>query len=327
MVNYWGDAARLFDDTYEYEMAQILSKGDFVTNISNYDYRIFQKHLIQDPVIQPEVAILGSSRTMLINESMFPGQSVFNHSVTGASMEDLIALYQIYREEGKQPDKIILGIDPWAFNENNQQNRWVSIGSFYDKFLGHEEPSSPMNTDFLELVSFSYFQNSMKNLPSILKGTSRPRATQQKENNSNTLLKDGSLVYAAAYREATNEQIEAKVRTFIEQGIFGLNDFDSVSVKYWNEFELLLTDIKKQGVEVEFFLAPYHPAVYSVIEQEYPNVLKVEQEVRAYADEMNIRLRGSFNPGKLGMDSSYFYDGMHSKEHTIQQILSGVPSI
>jgi len=96
-VNYFGDAARIFDSDYEKEMAETLMKGSFVTNISNYDERVFQKELINRMNNAPEILVLGSSRTMLINSTYFPNQTFFNNSVSGASIEDIIALFQMYK--------------------------------------------------------------------------------------------------------------------------------------------------------------------------------------------------------------------------------------
>ena len=45
-INYFGDAARIFDTEYEKQMSEIVLNGNYVTNISNYDDRLFQKECI-----------------------------------------------------------------------------------------------------------------------------------------------------------------------------------------------------------------------------------------------------------------------------------------
>lgn len=90
MVNYFGDAARLFDNDYEKVMAKILSKGQYVTNFENYDERLFQKEIISTTAIQPNLVIIGSSRTMLINNEFFPNFFLFNNSVSGASIDEVV---------------------------------------------------------------------------------------------------------------------------------------------------------------------------------------------------------------------------------------------
>ncbi len=77
-VNYFGDAAKLFDSEYEKMMAAIVLNGNYVTNITDYDERIFQKELINGMNNSPEVLVIGSSRTMLINSRFF----LINYSST-----------------------------------------------------------------------------------------------------------------------------------------------------------------------------------------------------------------------------------------------------
>jgi predicted glycosyltransferase involved in capsule biosynthesis len=118
LTNYFGDAARLFDNDYEKQMAKIIINGQYVTNVENYDERLFQKELIISEEIYPNFVIVGSSRTMLINSDLFLSSSFLNNSVSGASIEDIISIYQLYKVNNKLPKKILLGVDPWLFNRN-----------------------------------------------------------------------------------------------------------------------------------------------------------------------------------------------------------------
>src|SRR5690606_22220124 len=100
--------------------------GNNVTNIENYDERTLQRNIINNHHICPQVLVLGSSRTMLINSREFIGKTFFNNSVSGASIEDIVAIYQMYDNRKCYPGKIILALDPWILNVNNGQNRWKS---------------------------------------------------------------------------------------------------------------------------------------------------------------------------------------------------------
>ncbi len=135
LVNYFGDAAHIFDSNYEKTMAEIVSNGHNVTNIENYDERLFQAELINNKNIRPKFVVIGSSRTMLLNSHNLSSNSFFNNSVSGAGMKDLIALYQLYKVNKKIPQKIMIGIDPRIFNESNNDERWKSIGKYYYQFV------------------------------------------------------------------------------------------------------------------------------------------------------------------------------------------------
>lgn len=323
-VNYFGDAAKIYDSKYEKEMAEILMNGSFVTNISNYDERVFQKELIIRIKNPPEILVLGSSRTMLINSTYFPNHTFFNNSVSGASLEDIIALYQIYKERNVLPNKIIIAIDPWLLNENNGQSRWKSLEYFYNKFKNRTDSqlSSNSTSKYSELFSLSYFQASLKALPKLLIGNSRPLATQTKYNETNTKLADGSLVYAENYRNATQNQINTKIDGYINGNIYSIENFNTISDDIWTEFQDFILTLKNEKIQIDFFLCPYAPKVYDKVSKEYPNVGNSEILINKFANDNEIKVYGSFDPYSLGFDETYFYDGMHCKVNGIKEILN-----
>jgi len=321
LVNYFGDAARLFDSDYEKQMAKIVASNKYVTNIENYDERLFQKELISDKNIQPNLVIIGSSRTMLINSDLFPSALLFNNSVSGASIEDIVSIYELYKFNKKSPQKIIIGIDPWTFNENNGQKRWQSISAYYYSFQNTINQENTTYFKYKELFSFSYFQSSLKMIPCFIAGNANPKSTKETHNLLATKLTDGSFVYGEQYRNANQIEIDNKINSYLTGGIYSIEAFDNISVRILNEFEKLIIDMKENGIEIEFFLAPYAPVVYDKIQKKYPMVLKSEEMINDFASSNNIKLYGSFNPYILGMDKTYFYDGMHCKEVGIEMII------
>jgi len=216
-INYIGDGAKLFDKEYEKEIAQIISDGKYVTNIKNFDERLFQEYLIKEKNNCPNIMVTGSSRTMLINSNLVADTSFINNSVSGASIEDLVSIYQLYKEENKFPNKIIIGIDPWTFNENNEQKRWQSIANYYYKFhnLNKRDLIESDLEKYRQLISFTYFQSSVNCLPEVLTGKDQPIPTTSKFNSTNTRLTDASLTYGEQMREANEDKVEDRVQSFI----------------------------------------------------------------------------------------------------------------
>jgi hypothetical protein len=322
-VNYIGDAAKIFDSEYEKQITEIISEGKYVTNISNYDERVLQKELVSKLNDIPQILVFGSSRTMLINSEHFPKQSLFNNSVSGASLEDLIALYQIYKDHNLTPKKIILGIDPWLLNENNGQSRWKSIEYFYNRYYQEDEskPTSNFMHKYGQLYSLSYFQASIKAIPKLFSGSSKPLETLTKQNKSNTKLIDGSLVYGESYRNATQEDINTKIRDYINGKIYSIEDFESISNTIWSDFQNFIKDLKDENISIEFFLCPYAPVVFDEVTKHYSNVMKTQDLILNFAKENKIKVYGSFSPYDLDFDETYFYDGMHCTEKGIENIL------
>ena len=320
-VNYWGDAAKIFHTGYERNIANIIYSSKNATNISNYDERILQKELINKIKSKPDILILGSSRTMLINSSYFEDKKVINNSVSGASIEDLIAIYQMYKTKNILPKRIILGIDPWLFNENNGQTRWSSIKKEYNSFFSKTTDKDILDDKTQQLFSFSYFQSSLKTLPKVVLGKSHPISSSEIYNETNTKIMDGSLTYSKKYRNVSIEKVNNMAKNYILGEIYSIENFDVISPKIFNEFDNLCKEIRANGIELSFFLAPYHPLVYEKIKEDYKIVIEVENKISNYSDQSSIRTFGSFNPVKTEIDNAGFYDGMHSKEKTIQRIL------
>lgn len=323
-INYFGDAAKVFTSNYEKKMVEVILNNKHVTNIQNYDERIFQKELIQKIKVQPEIVIIGSSRTMLINSAFFPGQSLLNSSVSGAGLKDITAIYQIYKSNNKIPEKIIIGIDPWLLNENNNESRWLSISSYYNQFHQKKEIPLNLNKNINQLFSLSYFQFSLKSIYEDFSKNTDPIPTNESLNKTNTKLTDGSLVYGKKYKNVTSEEIEIRIQSYLNDKLYKIDDFNMISESSWNKFLKLLNDMKNNDIEVELFLSPYAPLVYNEILDNYPMVIKTEDKIRNLATAMNIQLYGSFNPLELNMDNSYFYDGMHCNEKGIKKVLNKI---
>jgi len=321
LVNYFGDSAHLFKVGYELKMAEIIEDGKNVTNVDNYDERIFQKEIINHMNHTPNTIVLGTSTSMLINrEFLKESEFFFNNSVSGSSLEDIVAIYQIYKENNKMPKKIIIGIAPYMFNKNHGQKRWKSIEEFYYHFKNENYEKSNTNK-YKELFSFSYFQSSLTKLPDLISGNNEPKATDKKFNKTNTKLTDGTLIYGESYRDASRSEIERKINSQLTGDLYSIENFYNIDKNIWAEFEDLIFDMKNNNIEIEFFLSPYPPEVYNRIKDDYPMVLMTEKLIVKLAREQDIKLFGSFNPNKLGLDKTFFYDGMHCKEIGIKKIL------
>lgn len=321
-VNYFGDAANLYEQNYEYEIAAILKNGKNVTNISNFNDRILRKIQITEFRKRSDMVVLGSSRMMLIGKETCGARNLRNSSVSGASMEDLIAIYQIYKKENILPKKFIIGIDPWIFNKNNGQDRWQVLSEYYCSFGNMDCNLNPTVSDISQIVSPSYFQSSLRYL--LLNQSSQPLGTKNEYNQTNTILLDGSLVYNKEMRDRSNEEITNSIKTFLSKDIYGLRNFSNPSSIAIKKFELFLLDILQSGINMELILIPYPPNVYEVIRNENKAVIEVERILYYIAENNNIKIKGSYNPQYYKFDNFDFYDGMHLKPEGVKKIMNEI---
>jgi hypothetical protein len=325
-VNYIGDAANLFSKNYEERISKYLLEGFNVTNVYNYDERVLQRDIIKETKKCPDVIALGSSRIMLINSSYFPNQSFLNNGVSGASIEDLIAIYRIYELKKFKPKKVIIGLDPWFLNINNEQNRWQSLSIEYNSFLKEEKLDTiaiakNYENKYKSLISLSYFQSSVKAL--VLKKGAEIKPTLMEVNDAFTKHKDGSINYDLDYRNASAKDVESKAIAFCGSNIYSIEKFNELSGTNMHLLNLFLDKFKNDHVEMVFVLMPYHPIVYNRIkgDKKYNNVIESEVYFRKLADRYHSKCFGSFDSGILKLDGSYFYDGMHLNEKGVRKVL------
>jgi hypothetical protein len=106
-VNILVDPSGLLRKSQEKQIAQWLNDGYGVINAINVDYRkkIKERTLLLNR--KPDIVVLGSSRAMVIDSSLFPDQFMLNYSLPSANLEDIIANYQILYEANKLPKELI----------------------------------------------------------------------------------------------------------------------------------------------------------------------------------------------------------------------------
>src|SRR5437762_2695186 len=113
-VNYAVDPAHVFGTgAYEHRVAGLLLDGRDVGGLSNFDDRRLQQLMAAGLSGRREVVALGSSRVMQIRAELFPGARFYNAAVSGATLEDDVALYGLMTASGRAPARIVLGLDPW----------------------------------------------------------------------------------------------------------------------------------------------------------------------------------------------------------------------
>lgn len=333
--NYRMDPAGMFrSDQYEAGIADIIVSKQNVANLSDYDERLVQKYILEKGAQKLDVLVLGSSRTMQIHGYLFPGQSFFNNSVSSAALEDDIAIFDMYKERNLLPKKVILGLDPWLLNGNNELHAWETLRDQYyagASYLGidikNEKGSASANTrqyrKYMELISMPYLKASMDSWKKRSKGMYYP--TQETDLPESIRFADGALGYPASKRNISVEDAHKAAMEFNknELGKF-LGNFDKLDERNMDKFVRFVEYMQNQGIEVVFFLSPYHPLVYENIvnDPKYAAVLKTENYFREFAKEHNIVVMGDYDPTASNLSDDGFYDGMHPKTESINKIFA-----
>lgn len=332
-VNLYVDPAKLFDWGHQYErgMAQILKQGKYVVGMSNYDERLLQKMRTEEaPLTEPEWIVMGSSRSMQISSDML-GRPVLNLSVSGASVEDHIAIDQMV--SGWPGTKFIVGADPWIFNANSDQDRWLSVCNDYRNGLGliglpnlASGLRCSRNVRWRQLLNFEYTKTSTLGLLNRMRQGRFDYS--EKEGNSpdplrDTIRPDGSRMYNLKLASRTPEETAAFVQKRSQPPLYAMNKYEEVDERYWTMFWALMTHLKGKGKEnAVIYLPAYHPGMYPQLVRHVPAIRHLEEKIRAKADALGIEVRGSYDPGAANCQQSEFYDDIHPRESCIERQLN-----
>ncbi|GAP71789.1 hypothetical protein SAMD00024442_18_32 [Candidatus Symbiothrix dinenymphae] len=332
-TNYFVDPANLFREGYESGIVDYWLQGyNVVTGIVNYDERSLQRQYIEKMPECPTEIVLGSSRVFLIGQTMTGNDRLMNHGVSGASLEDLMAIYYLYEKKGcNQLHKVLIGLDPWLLNVNHGDTRWKTLKNEYNAFAnillkkGERLQFGASWSNFYkyaELFSLSYLKSSIAYLRAPKNPVYKP--TKEAINEDATRRMDGSIDYGAAFRNLSKEEIDKEItKALNHHPIYHMGNFTSLNKDYCLLFSNYIEYLQQKNIEVEFVLAPLHPQVYDYFQKsEYYKIgLDAETYFVNYATKHQITVYGSFNPEKYRLGEFDFYDGFHPKEATIEKIL------
>lgn len=304
------------------EAASKLVLGKNIAGLENYDERLLQKYIVDEFQELPDCIIIGSSRTMMTQSSLLSScKKVQNHSVSGASLEDYMGIVALYVLREYIPKKIILGIDPWVFNQKSGQTRWKSLYYEYT-FLNNQFNKEYIESNFFDYTKYLQLINFETTLYNVKyfheKLTMKTYVVANCDKDLFVKLSDGSVCYPFSVRNRNDIETQKLAKNYISYNVYALEKFNMLyNTKLFEDF---IKYLQKQNVNIEIILPPYHPIVYDFFakEERYKNVLKVEEYLNQVVLKYNIKLYGSYNPEKYNLTSKEFTDGMHGKEQVIQ---------
>jgi peptidoglycan/LPS O-acetylase OafA/YrhL len=296
----------------EEAMAKELSVSDAIYS-SNINERVFIKNRILYENGNPEALVIGSSRIMQARGE-YIGLDILNLSVSGASLEDLLAIWELSSRKFK-PRYVFLGADPWIFNRNSDQNRWISLSAEYSMALAGLGISKSIHIDSVNPPSsFDLIATGFYNSVNQRKITSKddvPGLTDK-------IRKDGSRVYNTSYANKSASEVEKGASKFAS---YAMSDY-SFSKQERTILEMFLLELKRKEIAVFLVLSPYHPQLYDLMRLEDRKFLEIESIFREIAALSGATVIGSYDPVRCGCSSEEFYDGMHPKDSCMEKIFA-----
>ncbi len=365
LTNYFIDPGNIYK-TRSFEdgiVATLLSgrNAAFPLSMSQIDevkiLRSMTTHLMKDP----DLIVLGSSRSLPLNNGMIKVNGFYNASMTSASIGDLVAIYNILEKKEIHPKILLISIDPDLFVLNpwprddftkdftDLLNRLGMKISFKIKSLIQYKIIRSHLENFLELFSPAYFQDSIKFL------MAKNYDTKAEFNNRKIQKRDirkvsywatydkhakGGVIFPDASREFGNEQINCKGQ--VKSNIIKANIQEMPRIKTKahlilpnskNLFEAFVFYLQRNKIKLVFLLVPEHSLTYKYEYDLFGNQsapIIVEDYIRGFAAKNHIRVWGSYNLQNTNFTDNDMIDHHHPNRGSMYKLflpLGSVPKI
>ena len=315
LVNYFVDPGHIYKTDYIDQIAEGIKKGYNVEGVTNYDERLLKLKL-SEVVFSGKTfdyIAFGSSRIMTLSEDVLSGQSLLNMGVSGCKFEDIVSLYQICKNYNIKYNNVIIAVDPTFFNDNDDDERWKTLESYYCSYFGKKYEYTPSMSNISNLIDPSYFQSS---ITALINGKQNLRYVSTIINDGFTVRNQGAIYYDKAFRERPQEKIDQSAITW-KHGSY--MNFNEISMSRVEMFEQLMEHFKQDCVNVMFFKSPFHPLFFNRV-MEMKGATQAMHYVDDYANKNDIKIIGSFNPEEVNFKNTDFYDAPHARKESLDKM-------
>jgi len=315
-----GILSRHVSNNFEYTLAKQLSKSDYVY-YGNVDDRKFIASRLSLPLNPVSSLIVGSSRIMQVNSKIMD-EDVINLSVSGASVEDNVAIIgEAYAK--LKPSKVYIGADPWLINKNNFQDRWQSIEDLYLHWMNFiKSPKAGAiqpNATYLKQSSLEKNEDSaLKSIfkkfnfsDSIIALNDSPEAIDKK-------AYDGLHIYNEKY---ISKKIDPSGIQFNAAADYSMGNF-SFDDQAESKLRLIIKWLIFNKADVYLVMSPYHSGLHKNFIDKKNKFHQAENFFIELAEELNITALGSYDALKVGCEDDEFYDMLHPKISCMEKVLN-----
>ncbi len=292
------------------ERAERVAQGHDIVWPDAANYRGFVAELIPR-MPRCDVVVLGSSRVFRLHAEPFRPRSLMNLGITCATFEELRGIVALLRREGKLPEHLIVGVDPWTLNPNHLRrspDRALRAAGAIAPIPLRQEA---MRTTFI-VISPAYFQLSLRSAAGIGETAS---------DSGYRRLADGSFVVPelrGTPGATPEERGDVRVQEAIRDRIWTEYSFLSGEEPLQEAFAEMLSGVPR----VSILLVPLHPDFYRHVQRDAGcrHALEMEAWYRSFAAEHHIAVVGSFDPDRCGMDRRDFVDAHHCHEAAMARL-------
>ena len=325
-INYLIDPDYILRKDYMSTLVEALSNGKMVSGPMNINSRVLKKQWIDKLPFEPEVTVLGSSRTLGLSEEAFPGKTFFNASVTNCTFQDMYAFLNLFeKKQERLPETIIVCADQWLFGNAFVEKRWlnnrVDFVEMLQKTSDLSERQFPSKWELQkewikELFSVRYLVRSLRQRGK----TETFQICNSIADNKMMFLPSGVRLLPKDVVNASEDEMKQRATNYFYSS--GDEHFNELSVLQCQLFEDLVNYLKSHKCEVIIYIPPYHPETYRLMQQspQCKGLFKVDDYLLRVAKNYQLKVAGATNRNKLNLSAADFYDGVHLKPEVLEDI-------
>jgi hypothetical protein len=326
-TNYLLDPDYTLRRDYIPKLVEALSNGKMISGPVNINSRLLKKYWIETLPGNPEVLVLGSSRTLGLSKEAFPGKTFFNASVSNCTFQDMYAFLNLFEKKQKpiMPQTIIICADQWLFGSSFSEKRWLNYrGDFVEMLQTTGDLSASqfpskwvLQKEWIkELFSVRYLVRSFRQRGK----TETFEICNSIADNKMMFLPSGVRLLPKDVVNASEDEIKQRATDYFYSS--GDEHFNKLSVLQCQLFEDFVNHLKAKKCEVILYIPPYHPETYRLMQQspKYKGVFKVDDYLLRVAKNYQLKVAGATNPSKLNLSAADFYDGVHLKPEVLEDV-------
>lgn len=327
-LNYFIDPDYVLQRNYISALADFLTNGKLVSGPVNVNSRALKKQCIEKMTENPEILVLGSSRTLSLSKKTFPGKKIYNASVTNCTFQDMYSFLNLFDKKSKRiPETIIICVDQWLFNDSFNEKRWLANREDFVEMLKKtsniSEKQFPAKWELQkewvkELFSVRYLIRSLTKFGK----TEKFEICDSVNSGKMMLLPDGSRLLSSEFIDLPEDQITKRAQHYF----YSSQDeyFDVLSSFQCQLFENLIDFMKRKQCQIILFLPPYHPAAFQLFKhsEKTTGIFKAENYIRNIALKKQIKIIDCTDPACLNLTSADFYDAVHLQPKKLDDIFT-----
>lgn len=336
-VNFYQDPANIFHDPSKDAAAAILAGNKVYFTSGNLDESRLKKNMIEKMPKEVDCIAIGGSLIMGVRKNHVGTQSFYSIAAFSLRLCEMMAEIAMLELNQIKYDRLILCADHRFFNVYPFEPRKSEWKPYFEYMLskldGDISLKLEINPDInpksyydkiRQLFSVRYFQSSCKYIQSRNSFRLKERRWGIVDAKTQDLAHyeaDGSWVYALNYRNSTINDVSERIEKYDIKLHFAYNKHLNDYNYNVDRFKRLLTYLVEKGINISLFLCPVPPSIWDILETESSNYMLIketEEFIKGYADELGIKLIGSYNPYIVGISDEDFLDATHIRHEKLE---------